>query len=107
MNPGDRSLLPVACTLSAADGAVQLDAWRMFNDDYQLEVDREPGSITVHYAKVDDAVTRITELVRTERSCCASASWRIDATHGDLRLHVTAADDALQALTFLAGDGQV
>lgn len=101
MSSTHRNLLPVACTLTPGSGAAQLAAWRVFNDDYLLEIDRIPGMITVHYPRVDDAIARLTGLTRTEQSCCAFAVWSIDTTHADLRLTVTGADDALAALTFL------
>ena len=78
-----------------------LAAWQEFNDDYLLDIDRTAAQITVHYPKIDDATARLTELVRTEQSCCAFATWAIDTTHPDLRLSVTGTDDALAALTFL------
>ncbi|WP_448235951.1 hypothetical protein [Microbacterium paulum] len=97
----DRDLLPVACTLTPGAGAAQLAAWQEFNDDYLLDIDRTAAQITVHYPKIDDATARLTELVRTEQSCCAFATWVIDTAHPDLRLSVTGTDDALAALTFL------
>ena len=97
----DRDLLPVACTLTPGAGAAQLAAWQEFNDDYLLDIDRTAAQITVHYPKIDDATARLTELVRTEQSCCACATWAIDTTHPDLPLSVTGTDDALAALTFL------
>ena len=97
----DRDLLPVACTLTPGAGAAQLAAWQEFNDDYLLDIDRTAAQITVHYPKIDDATARLTELVRTEQSCCAFATWAIDPTPPDLRLSVTGTDDALAALTFL------
>ena len=74
----DRDLLPVACTLTPGAGAAQLAAWQEFNDDYLLDIDRTAAQITVHYPKIDDATARLTELVRTEQSCCAFATWAID-----------------------------
>ena len=97
----EHTMLPVACTLTPETGSAQLTAWREFNDDYLLDVDRTQGAVTVHYARIDDAIVRLTELVRTEQSCCSFASWAIDVTHADLRLTVTGAESALGALTFL------
>lgn len=100
MSIADR-MLPVACTLAPGGGAAQLGAWREFNDDFLLGIDRWPGKITVHYAKVDDAIVRLTELAHIEKSCCAFATWSIDTSHTDLRLSVTGTDDAITAFTFL------
>lgn len=101
MSVSDRGLLPVACTLASGADVAQLGAWREFNDDYLPEVDREPGRIRTHYPKIEDAITRLTELVHTEQSCFAFASWSIDTTHHDVRLTVTGDHEALAALTFL------
>ena len=97
----DRGFLRVACTLTPGAGAAQLAAWREFNDDYLLDIDRAAGQMTVHYPKIDDATARLTELVRTEQSCCTFATWSIDTAHPDLRLTVAGADESLSALTFL------
>lgn len=97
-----RVRLPLACTLTPVSGAAQLEAWKRFNDEYLLKTESRDGSITVSYAKVDDAITRLDTLVRTERTCCAFASWQIDATDHDLRLTVAGSSDQLRALTFFA-----
>ncbi|MEW2011082.1 hypothetical protein AB0300_16580 [Microbacterium sp. NPDC078814] len=101
MSITDRALLPVARTLTPGTGAQQLAAWREFNDDYLLDVDRRPGEMTNHHARVEDAFAWLTELVRTEQSCCAFVAWSIDTTHADLRLTVVGSDDALDVLSFL------
>lgn len=97
----DRDLASAACTLTPGADATQLAAWQEFNDDYLLDLEKTADWITVHYPKIDDAIARLTELVRTEQTCCTFATWAIDTTHPDLRLSVTGTDDALAALTFL------
>lgn len=98
----ERRLLPIACTLSPDTGAEQVARWKAFNDDYLLGTEALPGAVVAHYAKLDDAATRLAALVRTEQRCCAFAAWTIDASHADLRLTVAAEPDALDALMFLA-----
>jgi hypothetical protein len=98
----ERRMLPIACTLTPGAGRAQRDAWHAFNADHLLEVDRRPGSITVHYATTDDASRRLTALVQTEQICCAFATWVIDASGPDLRLIVSGTPDALASLTFVA-----
>lgn len=97
----ERRLLPIACTLSPDTGAEQVARWKALNDDYLLETESLPGAVVAHYAKLDDAATRLAALVRTERRCCAFASWTIEGSDTDLRLTVAAEPDALDALTFL------
>ncbi|WP_345802216.1 hypothetical protein AAIB33_03730 [Microbacterium sp. AZCO] len=97
----DRALLPLACTLTDGAGAEQLAAWRRFNDDYLTSIDRDRGRLIAHYENVGGAVGRLSDLVRTEQSCCAFATWSIHADHSELSLTVTGSDDALATLTFL------
>lgn len=94
-------LLPVACTLTAADGAAQLVAWQRFNDDHLIHVQRAPGRVTVDYADVEDAAERLAALVRTEQTCCAFAEWRIQRGSPHLQLIVTGAEDGIASLTIL------
>ena len=96
-----RSALPIACTLSAGDGPAQLAAWRGFNADYLLDIERSPGRVTAHYPKIDDAIQRLNALVVTERTCCSFAEWTVAADHHDLRLIVTGTDAGIDTLTFL------
>lgn len=97
----DRNLLPVTCALTSGTCAAELATWREFNDDYLLDLGRTAGETSVHYPEVDDAITRLTQLVHMEQCCCTFATWSIDTTHSDLRLIVTGAEDALTALRFL------
>ncbi len=91
--------LPIACTLTPDAGKVQVEKWQTFNADYGLTTERTDGRITIHYAKVDDSIRRLRELIETESACCAFVTWDIDDTHHDLRLIVTGSPDQLAALT--------
>lgn len=96
-----RGALPVACTLTPGAGAARLTAWSQFNDDYLLGMTRAAGSMTLHYAKDDDAIMRLAELARAEQSCCTFADWAIDTGQPDLLLRVSADEDVLSTLTFM------
>lgn len=98
-NIGPLNQIPIACTLSTLDAArEQVGKWREFDADYALEQERTETSLTIHYAKVDDSVQRLHELVAVEKSCCAFVDWDIDETHHVLRLVVTGAPARLSAL---------
>lgn len=91
--------LPIACTLSTLAAAkAQVAKWRAFDADYALETERTDTKLTVHYAKVDDSIRRLEELVATEQICCAFVEWSIDQTQHDLRLIVTGTPFQLAAL---------
>lgn len=96
-----QEVVPVACALSTSKANTQIAAWQDFNDDYLLDVDSAPEAVTTHYAKVDDAITRLEQFVAVERVCCSIVIWSIDSSHSDLRLTVSGADGALAELTFL------
>lgn len=91
--------LPTACTLTPNAGKEQVERWKAFDNDYLLEVERADARIVVHYAKIDDSVQRLRELVETESTCCSFVDWTIDDGHGDLRLVVTGSPDQLAALS--------
>lgn len=98
-NIGPLNQPPIACTLPTLDAAKeQVGKWRAFDADYALEQERTETSLTIHYAKVEDSVRRLRELVAVERDCCAFVDWAIDETHHDLRLIVTGTPFELSAL---------
>ncbi len=91
--------MPIACTLTPEAGKGQIESWRAFDDDYALAIDRTDTQITVHYAKVDDSVRRLRQLVAVESRCCSFVTWAIEESHAGLRLTVTGTRDELAALT--------
>lgn len=96
---GPLNALPIACSLTPADGKRQLEKWRVFDADYALDVERTDTRLTIHYAKVEDSITRLRELVTAESACCSFVEWRIDEGDADLRLVVTGTAEQLTALT--------
>ena len=90
--------LPIACTLTPTDGKAQVENWQRFDDEYALETERTDTRLTIHYAKLDDSVRRLRELVDAESTCCAFVDWNIDDSHSDLRLIVTGTPEQLAAL---------
>lgn len=95
---GPLNELPIACTLTPEAGKAQLQKWRAFDADYALGTDRTNTQLVVRYAKVDDSIARLHELVATESSCCSFVDWAIDHDGADLRLVVTGTADQLAAL---------
>ncbi len=99
MNRGPLSGPPVACTLpTLAAAKAQVTKWQAFDADYHLSSERTETTLTVHYAKLDDSVGRLRELVAVERECCAFVAWSIDEDHHDLRLVVRGTPFQLESL---------
>jgi len=90
--------VPVACTLTPATGKAQLERWQEFDAQYALAAERSDTRLTIHYAKSDDSVRLLTELVEVERTCCTFVSWSVDDEHDDLQLIVTGTPEQLAAL---------
>lgn len=90
---------PVACTLATiAEAKAQVERWRAFDADYALSSGLTDTRLTVHYAKVDDSIRRLRDLVAVERRCCAFVEWSIEDRHSDLRLIAHGTPDQLAAL---------
>lgn len=90
--------LPIACTLTPAAGRAQVEQWRAFDEDYALESERTDSRLTIHYAKVDDSIRRLRELVAAESTCCAFVDWSIDEPQTYLLLTVSGTPEQLAAL---------
>lgn len=90
--------LPIACTLTPVAGKAQVEKWRAFDEDYALDVERTDTQLTIHYAKVEDSITRLRDLVAAESACCSFVDWRVDEDHADLRLIVTGTPEQLATL---------
>ncbi len=96
---GPLQVLPVACTLTLTAGTAQVQRWKMFDAEYALDRERTDSRLTIRYARTDDSLTRLRELVAAEVSCCAFVDWTIDDTPPGLRLIVTGTPEQLDALT--------
>ena len=88
----------IACTFDPSVGRAQVEKWLAFDEDYALETERTDTRLTIHYAKVDDSIHRLRELVAVESSCCAFVDWTIDETQTHLLLTVTGTPEQLAAL---------
>lgn len=95
--------LPIACALEPGAGREQVERWNAFDDEYALAVERTDTEFVVHYAKVDDSMRRLGDLVETEQTCCSFVDWSIDDGGADLRLVVTGSSERLAALTIGLG----
>lgn len=90
---------PVACTLATiAEAKAQVARWRTFGADYALSSERTETRLTIRYAKGEDSLRRLRDLVAVERRCCAFVDWTIDEDHDDLLLVAHGTPDQLASL---------
>lgn len=99
MTQGPFRDVPIACTLpTIAEAKAQVERWQAFDVDYALSSERSDSALIVHYAKVNDSIIRLRELVAVEQRCCAFVEWSIDASGNDLRLIARGSEEQLAAL---------
>lgn len=99
MTEGPFREVPIACTLpSIAEAKAQVEKWQAFDAEYAVSSERSDSELIVHYAKVDDSISRLRDLVEVEQRCCAFVEWEIDETSTDLRLIARGSDEQLAAL---------
>lgn len=91
--------VPIACTLpTIAEAKAQVEKWQAFDADYALSSERSDSELVIHYAKVDDSISRLRDLVEVEQRCCAFVQWDIDESDNDLRLIARGSEEQLAAL---------
>ena len=90
--------LPTACTLTPGAGRDQIEPWRAFGDKHALDVERTETRFVVHYARTDDSVRRLRELVAVESTSCLFIDWRAEAEQKHLRLIVNGTPERLTEL---------
>lgn len=98
-NVGPFNDAPIACTLpTIAEAKTQVENWQEFDAEYAMFSARTDTQLTVHYAKAEDSIRRLRDLVAVERRCCAFVVWDIEEGHDDLRLVARGTPDQLAAL---------
>jgi len=90
---------PIACTLpTIAEAKAQVEKWQAFDADYAQSSERTDTQLTVHYAKVEDSILRLRDLVAVEPRCCAFVDWSTEESDEELRLIARGTSDQLAAL---------
>lgn len=99
MTQGPFRDVPIACTLpTIAEAKAQVERWQAFDADYALSSERSDSALIIHYAKVNDSISRLRDLVEVEQRCCAFVEWGIDESGNDLRLIARGSEEQLAAL---------
>jgi hypothetical protein len=89
--------LPIACTLTPAEGVTRMQRWQWLRDAAQREAIRTDEGVEVTYRRSDDVARELQELVEAERECCAFASWHVEEQGNDVVLRVLARSEADRA----------
>lgn len=97
MSPQDTA--PIACTLAPGDLRERFAWIAALNRDALRSHERHDLVLTLTYAP--EAADRVCELMRREQICCAFLVFHIDEGPGELRLMVTAPEEAREAAGFL------
>ncbi len=82
--------LPVACTLSAAEGSSRVQRWEALAALFLIEGEATPEGVRLRYRRTEEAGAELEELARLERDCCGWARWGVDASEETLVLEVSA-----------------
>lgn len=90
--------LPIACALTPGASREQIERWRAFDDEHSLAVERTEMSLVVQYARTDDSVRRLRELVAVESAGYSFVDWRVEDDQEHLRLTVKGTPEQLDAL---------
>lgn len=99
MTQGPFRDVPIACTLpTIAEAKAQVERWQAFDADYALSSERSDSALIILYAKVNDSISRLRELVEVEQRCCAFVEWDIDESGSDLHLIARGSEEQLAAL---------
>lgn len=97
-DPGERPLLPVACTLGPDDGSTRLKEWRQIASGASTGRHQRPGRLTLTFRNDPPVATELARLVEAERICCSFLGWALTHVGDEWHLEITGSDAELQAL---------
>lgn len=80
LESSERTQLPIACTLDAADGGERLARWGALSSRSIPSVRRHAGELVVAYPTVPGVREELEVLAAAERQCCSFAEWEVGQT---------------------------
>ena len=98
IGPGQRELLPIACTIGAAEGPQRLREWQEVAAVAGIGRTTTEGKVTLIFRDLAGVREDLERLVAAERLCCGFLDWRLVPAEGRLQVEVTGTDEALRAL---------
>lgn len=92
---------PIACTLTPGEYKARLAWITELAREALLSHERRDLELELVYAA--DAAQRVREMVQKEQDCCAFLSFDLDERPGEIRLTITAPENAREAADLLLG----
>lgn len=99
---GQRSELPLSCTLDASDGPSRLQRWQNLHLVAIPVAQLTSGELEVRYQAGPGVLAELQKLVASERVCFAFVSWAVTEENGQPVLRVTAPPDSPQDIEPIA-----
>jgi MerR family transcriptional regulator, copper efflux regulator len=93
--------VPIACSLTSAEAANQVGAWRALVARPGVTVERRsPAEVAIHLGQPDD-LAAIVGLAQAEKACCRFFTFGLEIEADSLALRIEAPDDAAAILEAL------
>ncbi len=92
------SVLPLACTLDADDGATRLQRWRALAEKSPPRVQRSGHELTIRWRLDADGTSELKALAASERECCSFVTWSVSRQDPDTLLTIAADRDRPEEL---------
>ena len=94
----NRSIEPVACTLSVAGLAAQSERWMQLAARAMTERAETADGLRMVFRPESGVEEELRALVAVENECCSWADWAVEVNDGRVALNVRAAGDGITAL---------
>ena len=98
VEPENREVLPVACTLGQVDGARRLADWRRITADAGAGHAVTPGMLTLRFRDAPGIGAELKRLVTAERECCGFLGWNVARVDDEWQVNVSGSDAELRSL---------
>ncbi len=89
---------PIACTLGADDLRIRQESWFAVMAAALRSKTATPMGVRLEFDPDPDAAHTLLDLVASERSCCAWASWSLTSTRHSTSVEVDADESGVPVL---------
>lgn len=89
---------PIACTLAAADLAVQAARWQRLAARAMTGRTQTASGLRLCFEPQPGVEDELRSLAATENQCCPWAAWTVHSTPGQVVLEARSAADGIEAL---------
>ncbi len=88
----------VACSLSSSGLAAQSERWAALRKRSELRQVDSPAGKSIFFRGDAGVAEELAELVAVENECCSWASWSVEATPGEVAVHVVSTGEGVATL---------